>query len=144
MVNAPDAGAQVARRAAENRLQMTATDLTDAELALVAAVATREGWTDLGTPPERHPPRTLAEELAVDRFRTAVPRGKRPGRAGRLRARLAIAAISVAVLGACWWVSPTRTAIGLFGAGLFCLVALRRRNAPRRRATARAFGPRQA
>jgi hypothetical protein len=44
----------------------------------------------------------------------------------RIRARLAIVAMAVAVLGVCWWVSPTRTAIGLVGAGLFSLIALRR------------------
>jgi Flp pilus assembly protein TadB len=142
MVNAPDSGAQVRAATAENRLQMTAAAPTDAELALVAAVVAREGWTDLAAPPERHPPRTLAEELAVDRFRAAVPRERRAGRTSALRARLVVAALSVMVLGACWWVSPTRTAIGLFGAGLFCLVALRRRNRPRRRAMARAFGGR--
>jgi hypothetical protein len=121
---------------------MTATEPSDAELALVAAVATREGWTDLAAPPDRHSPRTLAEELAVARFRAAVPKGRRGGRATALRGRLAVAALAVLVLGTCWWVSPTRTAIGLFGAGLFCLVALRRRNRPRRRAVARAFGGR--
>lgn len=142
MVNAPDSGAQVRAATAENRLQMTAAAPTDAELALVAAVVAREGWTDLAAPPERHPPRTLAEELAVDRFRAAVPRERRAGRTSALRARLVVAALSLMVLGACWWVSPTRTAIGLFGAGLFCLVALRRRNRPRRRAMARAFGGR--
>ncbi len=142
MVNAPDAGAQVRPSTAENRLQMTAAALTDAELALVAGVATREGWTDLAAPPVEHPPRTLAEELAVDRFRAAVPRERRGGRTSALRARLVVAALAVAVLGACWWVSPTRTAIGLFGAGLFCLVALRRRNKPRRQSLARAFGSR--
>ena len=140
MVNAPDSGAQVRAATAENRLQMTAAAPTDAELALVAAVVAREGWTDLAAPPERHPPRTLAEELAVDRFRAAVPRERRAGRTSALRARLVVAALSVMVLGACWWVSPTRTAIGLFGAGLFCLVALRRRNRPRRRPKAPAFG----
>ena len=140
MVNAPDSGAQVRAATAENRLQMTAAAPTDAELALVAAVVAREGWTDLAAPPERHPPRTLAEELAVDRFRAAVPRERRAGRTSALRARLVVAALSVMVLGACWWVSPTRTAIGLFGAGLFCHVALRRRNRPRRRPKAPAFG----
>ena len=112
---------------------MNATPLTDAELSLVADVASREGWTDLAAPPERHDPRSLAEELAVARFRAAVPRGPRGARTTLLRARIAVAVLAVMVLGACWWVSPTRTAIGLFGAGLFCLIALRRRNRPRRR-----------
>jgi len=119
---------------------MTVPELTDAELALVANVATREAWTDLGSPPEQHGPRTLAEELAVARFRDAVPRQPRPGpRISALRARLIVAALTVVVLGACWWVSPARTAIGLVGAGLFCLVALRRRNRPRRRPPGRPF-----
>jgi hypothetical protein len=54
-----------------------------------------------------------------------VPRA-RDERAIRIRARLAIAVLSVVVLGGCWLVSPTRTAIGLIGAGIFSLIALRR------------------
>ncbi len=108
----------------------TTTEITDAELALVARVAGREGWGDLSAPPEDHGPRSLAEGLAVARFAAAIP-GARPARvrsprAARIRARVAIAALTVGVLGACWVVSPTRTAIGLLGAGLFSLVALRR------------------
>ena len=143
MVNAPDAGAQVARRAAENRLQMTATELSDAELALVAA---------RGHPGGLDGPRHAARAARPAHPRRGagggpLPRRRAEGQAPRprrtaIRARLAIAAIAVLVLGACWWVSPTRTAIGLFGAGLFCLVALRRRNRPRRRAVTRAFGAR--
>lgn len=114
---------------------MPAPPISDAELALVAAVAGREGWTDLSSPPEQHPPRSLSEELAVARFRAAVPtrRGARSARATRIRARLAMVVLAVLVLGACWYVSPARTAIGLIGAGLFSLVALRR---SRRRAAA--------
>jgi hypothetical protein len=111
---------------------MPAPPLTDAELAAVAAVAGREGWTDLARPPGDHPPRSLAEERAVARFQAAVPRA-RDERVIRMRARLAIAALSVVVLGGCWLVSPTRTAIGLIGAGIFSLIALRR---SRRRAEA--------
>ena len=105
---------------------MSRPALSDAELALVAAVAGREAWTDLSAPPQDHPPRTLEEERAVARFGAAVP-SRRRGRPSALRGRLAVAALTVGVLGACWWVSPTRTAIGLIGAGLFSLVALRRR-----------------
>jgi Flp pilus assembly protein TadB len=114
----------------------TQARVTDEELALVAGVACREGWTDLASPPERHAPRTLAEESAVARFAAAVPGASRRGRRRRaLWARVAMLALAVGVLGACWWVSPARTAIGLIGAGLFCLVALRR---ARRRGAARA------
>jgi len=105
---------------------MTATVPTDEELALVADVAVREAWTDLSRPPASHGARTLTEQLAIARFESSVPRRARSQRALRLRARLAIAALSIGVLGACWWVSPTRTAIGLVGAGIFSLVAMRR------------------
>jgi hypothetical protein len=44
------------------------------------------------------------------------------------------------VLGACWWVSPTRTALGLIGAGLFSLIALRRRGRSRSGAVRPRFG----
>jgi len=111
---------------------MATTPITDAELELVARVAGREAWADLATPPDEHPPRTIAEQLAVARFGSAVPRRRDP-RVMRIRARIAIVALSVVVLGACWFVSPTRTAIGLFGAGIFSLIALRR---ARRRETA--------
>ncbi len=108
---------------------MTRSALSDAELAIVARVAGREAWTDLSAPPEIHGPRTIQEELAIARFRDAVP-ARRSRRATQMRARLSIAALAVVVLGACWFVSPTRTAIGLFGAGLFSLVAFRRRGRP--------------
>lgn len=111
-------------------------DITDAELALVARVAGREGWSDLASPPQAHAPRTLDEERAVARFAAAVPRRRRRGaRARRVHARLALVALAAVVLGACWVVSPTRTAIGLIGAGLFSLVALHRARR-RERATA--------
>ena len=109
---------------------MTRTAISDAELSLVAAVAGREAWTDLSAPPEEHPPRTLGEELAVARFRAAVPH-RRAARRTAVHARLAVAVLTVGVLGACWWVSPTRTAIGLIAAGFFSLIALRRRGRPR-------------
>jgi hypothetical protein len=108
------------------RGDMTVTTPTDDELALVADVAVREGWTDLSKPPETHGVRSLAEQLAIARFEASVPRKARSERALRLRARLAIAALTIGVLGVCWWVSPARTAIGLVGAGLFSLIAMRR------------------
>jgi hypothetical protein len=120
------------------RGNMTATMPTDDELTLVADVAVREGWTDLSRPPESHGARTLSEQLAIARFESSVPRRARSDRALRLRARLAIAALTIGVLGVCWWVSPARTAIGLVGAGIFSLVAMRRS----RRRTSRAARPR--
>lgn len=124
---------------------MPATPISDAELAVVAAVAGREGWSDLSAPPQDHPPRTLAEELAVARFRGAIPR-VRSARAARIRGRLAVVLLSALVLGVCWYVSPTRTAIGLIGAGLFSLIALRRSGrrearGPRPRRRIRLSGP---
>lgn len=105
---------------------MTTVTPTDDELALVAAVAVREGWPDLASPPASHGARTLAEQSAIARFQAAIPRAGRNERATRIRARVAIVALSLVVLGACWWVSPARTAIGLLGAGLFSLIAMRR------------------
>ena len=115
---------------------MTATIPTDDELTLVADVAVREAWTDLSRPPASHGARTLAEQLAIARFEASVPRQARSERALRLRARLSIAALTIGVLGACWWVSPARTAIGLIGAGIFSLIAMRR---SRRKAGRAAF-----
>lgn len=112
---------------------MTAIAPTDEELTLVADVAVREGWQDLSDPPASHGARTLAEQLAIARFEASVPRRGRSQRALRLRARLSIAALTLGVLGACWWVSPARTAIGLVGAGIFSLVAMRRSRRTQRR-----------
>ncbi|MGE4176881.1 MAG: hypothetical protein AB7G65_13650 [Thermoleophilia bacterium] len=105
---------------------MTVSMPTDDELALVADVAVREGWADLSAPPATHGARSLEEQLAIARFEASVPTRGRSERALRLRARLAIAALTIGVLGVCWWVSPTRTAIGLVGAGVFSLIAVRR------------------
>ena len=105
---------------------MTTSVPTDDELALVADVAVREGWPDLSRPPDAHGARTLAEQRAIARFEASVPRPARDERALRLRARLSLAILTVGVLGVCWWVSPTRTAIGLVGAGVFSLIAMRR------------------
>jgi hypothetical protein len=116
---------------------MTVATPTDDELTLVADVAVREGWQDLSKPPADHGARTLAEQLAIARFEASVPRRGRSQRALRLRARLSIAALTLGVLGACWWVSPARTAIGVVGAGLVSLVAMRRsRRRPKRTRTA--------
>jgi hypothetical protein len=100
--------------------------ITDDELTLVAEVARREGWDDLARPPESHAPRSLGEERAVARFAEAVPRRARRTATLEMRARVGLVALAVVVLGVCWWVSPTRTAIGLVGAGIFCLWSLRR------------------
>jgi len=104
---------------------MATQKISDDELLIVARIAQREGWRDLGQPPSQHGPRSIGEELAVGRFLEAVPR-RSSERTRRIRARVGIVAISLSVVGVCWWVSPTRTAIGLIGAGLFSLIALRR------------------
>ena len=117
---------------------MPTPTISDEELVLVARVAGREAWSDLAAPPEVHGPRTIDEEFAVARFRAAAPTRRSP-RVTAIRARVAVAVLVVVVLGGCWIVSPTRTAIGLFGAGLFSLVALRRRRRPRPGARATAL-----
>jgi hypothetical protein len=104
----------------------------EGDLLIVARVAEREGWHDIDPPAGAHPPRTIAEQAAVARVAalTDAP-GRRVARMGRaVRARLVTVAVVVMVLGACWWVSPARTALALLGAGLVCLVAARRRGAP--------------
>ena len=92
-------------------------------------VAGREGWTDLSAPPEDHgsaDPRRGASPSPASARPSRCPSGRsRPS--ARPRPPRRSSALTVGVLGACWWVSPTRTAIGLIGAGLFSLVALRRR-----------------
>lgn len=106
---------------------MTPSTPTDAELGTVARVAVREGWTDLTTPPREHPPRSLDEHAAVARFTAAArARTRRRRLSSGVRLRLALLAVAVVVLGACWYVSPARTALGLIGAGVFCLISLRR------------------
>jgi hypothetical protein len=103
--------------------------VSDEELLLVAEVARREGWEDLARPPAAHAaPRSLQEAAAVARFAAlAADRAPRSRAGPDGRARLALALAAAAVVGACWWVSPARTAIALLGAGLICLIALRRR-----------------
>lgn len=109
--------------------------LSDADLGLVADVARREAWADLSAPPATHPPRTLREERAVTLFAAAGPR-RRDRRRSALRARLMVAAIVAGVLGTCWIISPTRTAVGLIGAGVVCLIAMGRRGRRQRRGSA--------
>jgi len=116
---------QVPAPGAEKPDEMATQKISDDELLIVARIAQREGWRDLGQPPSQHGPRSIGEELAVGRFLEAVPR-RSSERTRRIRARVGIVAISLSVVGVCWWVSPTRTAIGLIGAGLFSLIALRR------------------
>lgn len=116
---------QVPALGAEKPDGMATQKISDDELLIVAQIAQREGWRDLGEPPAEHGPRSIDEELAVGRFLEAVPR-RVSARARRIRARIGVVAISLSVVGVCWWVSPTRTAIGLIGAGLFSLIALRR------------------
>jgi hypothetical protein len=109
----------------------------------VARVAAREGWEDLARPPVAHGghPRSLGEAAAVERFAVhATADAPGPRRRPGLRLRLGVAATTVGVLGACWWVSPARTAIALIGAGLFCLIALRRGRRRTRRPGAAALG----
>mgnify|MGYP001171164832 CR=1 FL=1 len=108
-------------------------EVTDDDLLLVAEVAGREGWDDLARPPQAQgAPRSLAEAAAVDRYARAAVRRTRSPKAARTRARVVSAALSVAVLGFCWWVSPTRTGIALLAVGVLALLAMgrgrRRRN----------------
>lgn len=116
------------------------------ELLIVARVAEREGWDDIDAPPATHPPRTIAEQAAVARFAAArsVPARRAAARVGyQAKVRLAAVAVALVVLGACWWVSPARTALGLLGAGVVCLIAARRRGraAGRGHARRRTGGP---
>lgn len=110
---------------------MSESALTEQQYHLVAAVAEREAWDDLATPPAAGAcSRTLAEHEAVARYVAALP-GPAAARRGldpRV-ARLTMVVACVAALGVCWWVSPGRTAVGLIAAGAFCLWSLRRRRA---------------
>jgi Flp pilus assembly protein TadB len=117
------------------RRQLTGADpahVSDAQLLLVAEVARREGWGDLREPVLEAFPRTLAEHEAVRVYAAALPARGRADAARRMRrARIAMLALLAVGLVACWLVSPERTALALVVAGLFSLLALRRR---RRRA----------
>ncbi|MFN8110909.1 MAG: hypothetical protein U0Y82_13850 [Thermoleophilia bacterium] len=105
-------------------------DLTDAEYRLVADVAAREGWPDLRRPTiTGHSVRTLHEQRAVARYDAAVRRTARtrsPGMPPRVAAAT-MWLLGALGLGACWWVSPTRTAIALVVVGVAALVGLARR-----------------
>jgi hypothetical protein len=114
----------------------------DDDLMLATAVARREGWEDdLGNPPAAHGPRSLPEERAVARFvaSSAPARRSRPAVSHDAKVRLGLLLLAVVVLRACWWMSPERTALGLVGAGLVCLIAMRRR--ARRRRSDRGSSP---
>lgn len=106
-------------------------EMDDRQMQIVARVARREGWTDPADPPALHSPRTLDEERAVARFiagsAPARRRASRPSLSAQARVRLVMVLAALVVLGACWWVSPARTALGLLGAGVVCLIAMRRR-----------------
>ena len=111
------------------------TLVSEQEIELAVAVAHREGWADLGSPPEEHPPRTLAEALAVARLQEARARSQRPTpeRAPARTPRWAWAVmivLAVAMLGVCWWVSPGRTIAGLVVVGVFVTMGYLRRRRP--------------
>lgn len=107
---------------------MAPAQLTEAQYRLVAAVAEREGWTDLERPPLSGGPRTLAEQDAVMRFAAALPAPEAARRPDVERiARIAMFALGAVGLVVCWIVSPERTAVALLMVGVFCLFALRRR-----------------
>ncbi len=113
---------------------MARTQLTEDQYRLVAAVAEREGWTDLAAPALEGGPRTVGEQEAVLRFSQALPAQPAPSRRARERnARLVMAGVGAVGLLVCWMVSPERTAAALLMVGVFCLVAMRRRG---RRGTA--------
>lgn len=108
---------------------MASRPLTDAQLALVAGVAEREGWRDLNSPPVvSDGPRSVAEQMAVSQFASALPGARRSAPALDPRmARIIMIVAGLVGLGACWWISPGRTALGLLFAGVFSLWSLRRR-----------------
>lgn len=114
---------------------MSQAHLTDADYQLVALVAEREGWQNLSQPPLEPPmPRGLAEQMAVARFCAALPPKRRftlqrpePWSVNPRTARIVMVAVCLIALVVCWLVSPERTALGLVGAGVFCLWALKRR-----------------
>jgi hypothetical protein len=112
---------------------MAPPKLTEAQYRLVAAVAEREGWTDLERPPVCGGPRTLAEQDAVVRFAAALPAPPAAGPRVERLARAAMFALGGVGLLACWLVSPERTGAALLMVGVFCLFALRRRGRRGRR-----------
>lgn len=119
---------------------MPVTRISEETIQTVVAVARREGWVDLRSPVERHPPRTLGEVEAIARFQAARREAdRRRSRPGRERTRppawawALVAALALAVLGACWYVSPGRTVAAAVGVAVFCAIALLRRGKGRRR-----------
>lgn len=110
---------------------MARTDITEEQFAIVAAVAEREGWDDLETPPVwGASARTLAEQQAVAAYHQALGRTRRRAKGMDPRiARVIVVLACVIGLVACWMVSPGRTAVGLLVAGAFCLWSLRRTRA---------------
>ena len=108
---------------------MPRPQLTEAQYRLVAAVAEREGWSDLSDPPLTGGPRSLDEQDAVMRFSGALPRpvAAAPKGWNERHARIAMCAAGAIGLVVCWIVSPERTAAALLMVGIFCMFALRRR-----------------
>lgn len=113
----------------DRRGVVAVANLTDEEYLIVAAVAAREQWPDLGNPPlTGATPRSLPEQAAIGRFISAMGEARAPRRREldpRIVRAIMVAALVIG-LGACWIVSPGRTALGLIVAGVFCLWALRR------------------
>lgn len=101
---------------------MSAPTLSDAELATVATVAKRERWVNLTSPPDGHGPRTVAEAQAVASFMTAAERRQQRTKDRSRNARIAVVVLVAVVLGACWLVSPERTALALLAAGLIAFI----------------------
>ena len=102
---------------------MSAPTISDDHLATVATVARRERWVDLTSPPDRHGPRSVAAAVAVARFVDAADQRRRRVKDRSRNARIAVVVLVAVVLGACWLVSPERTALALLAAGLIAFVA---------------------
>ena len=113
---------------------MRAPQPSDSDLLLVAQVARREGWRDLASPPGTHSgARTLGEAAAIARYAAAARARAVAKRSARLRMRILLILLAVVVLGAAWYLSPERTALGLLGGGIFCFFTLRRSKRKRRK-----------
>ncbi|MGI9538980.1 MAG: hypothetical protein ACR2N6_02390 [Miltoncostaeaceae bacterium] len=101
---------------------MSAPTISDHDLATVATVAQRERWVNLASPPEGHGPRTVAEAEAVANFVGAAERRQRRTKDRSRNARIAVVVLVAVVLGACWIISPERTALALLAAGLIAFI----------------------
>lgn len=101
---------------------MSVPTLSDTELATVASVAKRERWVNLASPPEGHGPRTVTEAEAVASFMTAAEGRRRRTKDRSRNARIAVVVLVAVVLGACWIISPERTALALLAAGLIAFI----------------------